>query len=72
MRPDEEWLLASDNSDNIVGHVRKEANCAYAFQALQKRRDADRHARIHRIMAVIGPIILSGVVVALWLWLGQR
>jgi hypothetical protein len=48
------------------------ANRARLFQALEKRRDADRQERIGRIVVFIAPAVLSIVIMALWLWLGQR
>lgn len=69
MRPFERWLLSSHD---LEGHRWNEVNRAYMFRALEKHRDANRYARIRRIVAVIGPIILASIVVALWLWFGQR
>lgn len=55
-------------SDNIGFHWSNERCRAYASQALRRRREAGRLARIRNIVNLIGSVIVIVIVIALCLW----
>lgn len=65
VRPVEEWLLLLSG---VGFRWSNEPSCACASPALE---EADQPACSYGIIHLIGSVIVTTVIFALWLWLGQ-